>query len=192
MVERLVERAAAALEARSSRRGFLERVALASSALAVAPVHYLTRPASAEAVVTCRDCARGSQCCGGWTTFCCTINGGVNACPPYSYVAGWWKCTSYRGTRLCADEGVRYYLDCNRRPGARCPGGCHCGANDCDNRKTCCNNFRYGQCNTDLAGVTEVVCRIVMCVNPCHVYGECDCTMKVNDATCTHEADCLP
>lgn len=190
MVERLANAAATALARRTSRRSLLERTALVGSALAVAPLRYLLRPESAEAVVTCRGCPPGSACCDGWTAFCCTLNG-INACPPHSYIAGWWKCTSYEGSRLCADEGIRYYLDCNRRPGETCPGGCRCGAGDCDNRKTCCNVFRYGQCNTDYAGVTEVVCRVVMCVNPCTVYSFCDCTEKVNDATCGHEAPCL-
>lgn len=191
MVDRLVELTSGALERKTTRHGFLSRAALVGSAFAVAPLRFLIRPESAHAVVTCAGCSGGSKCCGGWTEFCCTINGGVNACPPYAYVAGWWKCTSYKGSRLCADEGVRYYIDCNRRPGQRCPGGCRCANNECGNWKTCCNTFRYGQCNTDQAGVTEVVCRVIMCVNPCSVYAFCDCTPKLNDATCGHEASCL-
>jgi hypothetical protein len=191
MVERLVELTAGALERKTSRHGFLARAALAGSALVVAPVRFLVKPESAYGVVTCAKCFGRSKCCDGWTEFCCTINDGVNACPPYSYIAGWWKCTSYKGSKLCADEGVRYYVDCNRRPGHRCPGGCRCANNDCRNRKTCCTTFRYGQCNTDQGGTTEVVCRVIMCVNPCVVYDFCDCTEKVSNATCSHEAPCL-
>lgn len=191
MVDRLVEITSAALERKTSRGGFLSKVALVGSAMAVAPMRFLIKPESAHGVVTCSNCPPGSKCCGGWTEFCCTINEGVNACPPYSYIAGWWKCTSYRGSKLCADEGVRYYIDCNRRPGHRCPGGCRCASNDCRNWKTCCTTFRYGQCNTDHRGTTEVVCRVIMCVNPCAVYDFCDCTEKINNATCGHEAACL-
>ena len=106
MVDRLVNASATALARRTSRRGLLAKAALVGSALAVAPLRYLLYPESAHAVVTCRDCPPGSKCCDGWTEFCCTINGGINACPPHSYIAGWWKCTSYKGSKICADEGV--------------------------------------------------------------------------------------
>ncbi len=191
MVDRLVGTAVSALDRESSRRSFLSRVALFGSAFAVAPLRYLLRPETAQAVVTCGDCAPRNLCCDGWTTFCCTINDGVNACPPYSFIAGWWKCTSYKGSRLCADEGVRYYIDCNRKPRHKCPSGCQCANGKCKNRKTCCINFRYGQCNTDVAATNEVVCRVVMCVNPCSVYSFCDCTEKVSNETCRHEAACF-
>jgi hypothetical protein len=188
--ERLVDAASRALARRSSRRGVLVRAATVGSALAVAPLRYLLRPGSALAVVTCADCG-GGRCCNGWTEFCCTIQNGRNACPPGSYIAGWWKCTSYGGSRLCDDTGVRYYVDCNRLPGASC-GGCHCAGGSCANRATCCNSFRYGQCNTQVPGVTEVVCRVVKCVNPCKLYGDvCACTTFVDNRTCTHEAPCL-
>jgi len=187
----LVRKAGEALEKRTSRRGLLVRLALAGSALTIAPLRYLLRPESAWAVVTCRGCSAGSRCCDGWTTFCCTINNGLNSCPAYAYVGGWWKCTSYGGARLCRDTNVRYYIDCNRIPGTRCPGGCHCAGGNCHNRSTCCNVFRYGQCNTHIGGVTEVVCRVIKCVNPCELYDFCDCTPKVDNLTCGHEATCL-
>jgi len=187
----LVRKAGEALERRSSRRGFLVRLALAGSALTVAPLRYLLRPESAWAVVTCRGCSGGSRCCDGWTTFCCTINDGLNTCPAYSFIGGWWKCTSYTGTRMCGDSNVRYYIDCNRIPGMRCPSGCHCANGSCHNRSTCCNVFRYGQCNTHVAGVTEVVCRVIKCVNPCELYDFCGCTTKIDNLTCAHEAACL-
>ena len=167
------------------------RFATAGSALTVAPVRYLMRPLSAMAVVTCADCSSRSACCDGYTTFCCSINNGVNACPSYSYMAGWWKCTNYTGGGACSREGVRYYIDCNRTPTARCPGGCRCAQDSCGNRRTCCNRFRYGQCNTEITGVTEVVCRLVKCVNPCQLYVNCNCTYKQDNATCGHEAKCL-
>jgi hypothetical protein len=189
----LLERAARAAEHGDSRRGFLGRVAVAASALAVGPVRYLVRPQPAMALITCGRCGAGASCCDGWTTFCCTLTGD-NACPPYSYAGGWWKCTSYSGSRYCEDEGVRYYIDCNRLPGHDCLGGCGCANDDCHNRRTCCVNFRYGNCRTDVAQVTPVVCRVMLCANPCRHedYRNCSCSGPADNRTCAHEAGCLP
>jgi hypothetical protein len=184
----LVRKAAKAVERRVDRRGFLARAAVAASALAVAPVRFATRPVSAAEVIHCSNCSSG-LCCDGWTTFCCTLTG-ANACPPDTYLGGWWKCTSYTGSGYCAGEGVRYYLDCNRTPGFACPAGCHCAGNQCAHRSTCCNVFRYGQCNTDVAGVTEVVCRVIQCVNPGYSYVNCNTSLMVENATCHHEEGC--
>jgi hypothetical protein len=168
------------------------RVAIGGSALAVAPLRYLLRPGSAEAVITCRNCRPGARCCDGWTEFCCTINEGVNMCPSYTFVGGWWKCTDYRGRQLCADTGVRYYIDCNRLPGHAIPGGCHCANGDCDRFRVGCNVFRYGQCNTQIAALTEVVCRVIVCEHPASIAGfNCNSTYKQDNRTCGHEAPCL-
>ena len=191
MTDRLVRRTVSWMQGRVPRRRFLARLATAGSAIAVAPVRFLTRPLTPMAIITCADCSPGDNCCDGWTTFCCTINNGVNACPADTYMAGWWKCTNYTGTRLCATEGVRYYVDCNRTPTKTCPEGCHCAKNTCGNRSTCCNVFRYGQCNTDITGVTEVVCRMVTCVNPCSIFVNCNCTYFQDNVTCSHESGCL-
>ncbi len=190
MTDRLVS-AASRLAGRGSRRSFLVRVAVVASAVAVGPLRYLLRPQSAEAVIRCANCGGGAACCDGWTTFCCTLSG-HNTCPSYTFIGGWWKCTDYRGGGLCDAEGVRYYVDCNRNPGAHCPHGCSCGNGKCHNRSTCCNVFRYGQCNTHVRDVTEVVCRVVTCANPCRVYpGQCSCSEFVENATCTHNSPCL-
>ena len=192
MTDRLVSVASRLLERRTSRRGVLIRVAIGGSALAVAPIRYLLRPQSALAVITCRDCGGGALCCDGWTEFCCTINGGSNTCPPYTFMGGWWKCTNYTGTKLCASEGVRYYVDCNRKPGHSCPHGCSCAEGSCGHRSTCCNVFRYGQCNSRVHQVTEVVCRMITCTNPCHLFpSDCSCHVLIDDLTCHHEAACL-
>jgi hypothetical protein len=189
--ERAAGRAASLLERRTSRRGLLARAALAGSAFAVAPLRYLLRPASAWAVIAPQNCRAGSRCNDGFTEFCCSITGGENACPEGSYIAGWWKCTHYAGSHLCGEEGVRYYVDCNRRPGDRSP-SCHCAHGDCGQRRVACNHFRYGQCNTDIGGVTPIVCRIVTCVNPATIpdFG-CNPTYMQDNRTCDHEADCL-
>jgi hypothetical protein len=186
----LVDAASRALERRTSRRGFLTRLALAGSAVAVAPMRFLLRPLSPMDVIRCSDCSPGALCCDGWTVFCCTLTGS-NSCPSYTYMAGWWKCTDYNGSGLCSRQGVRYYVDCNRSPGASCPSGCHCANNKCAHRSTCCNVFRYGQCNTDVEGVTEVVCRMVTCVEPDTIFVNCNDTYFQDNQTCTHEADCL-
>jgi hypothetical protein len=189
---RLVEQLAALLEDRTSRGGFLVRTATVGSALVVAPLRFLLRPGTAlAAIVRPSDCAAG-LCADGWTEFCCTINDGVNMCPPYAFVGGWWKCTDYRGRRLCADTGVRYYIDCNRLPLHTIPGGCHCGGGDCGRYRVGCNAFRYGQCNTQIPEVTEVVCRVVVCDHPSSVAAfNCGATYKQDNRTCGHEAPCL-
>jgi hypothetical protein len=192
MSERLARALGGLLERRTSRRGLLARSAVAGAALAVAPVRYLLRPETAWAVVTSADCPPGSLCRDGYSAFCCEVQHGNNRCPDGTYVAGWWKCTDYRGTALCAAEGVRYYLDCNRVPGVPYPGGCQCANGSCSERIVDCNLFRYGQCNTDVADTTEVVCRLVICQNPASVPGlNCNGTLMVDDAVCHHEARCL-
>ena len=180
------------LERRTSRRGALSKAAVAGAAFAVAPVRYLIRPGTAWAVITPQNCPTGSKCADGWTAFCCEIEQGNNACPPNTYIAGWWKCTSYRGTGLCQPRGVRYYIDCNRMPGTVFPGGCQCAGGDCGNRAVDCNHFRYGQCNTQIVGTTEVVCRLVVCQNPATVPSmNCNATEMVDDRTCHHNTPCL-
>jgi hypothetical protein len=188
----VVRQAAEALERRTSRRGLLVRAAVFGSALAVTPLRFLLEPVSAfAAIVRPNDCG-GGLCTDGWTEFCCTITGGLNTCPPYAYVGGWWKCTDYRGRQLCESEGVRYYIDCNRLPDRAAPHGCHCADNDCRHRRVSCNVFRYGQCNTAIEGVTEVVCRAVVCEHPATIPAlNCGSTYKEDNRTCGHEAPCL-
>ena len=118
------------LERKVSRRSALSRAALAGSAFAVAPVRYMIRPGTAWAVLRPENCGSG-LCTDGYTAFCCEIEHGNNRCPAGTYVAGWWKCTAYKGHGLCADAGVRYYIDCNRMPGTVFPGGCQCANGDC-------------------------------------------------------------
>jgi hypothetical protein len=192
MTDRLVEQVGSALDRRVSRRGALARLIVAASAFVVAPLRYLLRPTTAWAVIRPRDCGPASRCNDGWTAFCCEITGGLNVCPPHSYVAGWWKCTDYRGSNLCEHSGVRYYVDCNRTPGQHFPGGCHCAHGDCGRRRVDCNRFRYGQCNAQIAGQTEVACRLVVCKHPADIPAfNCNRTYKQDDRTCGHEAPCL-
>ena len=40
--------------------------------------------------------------------------------------------------------------------------------------------------------MTEVVCRMVTCTNPCHLFpSECSCHVLVDDLVCHQEAACL-
>jgi hypothetical protein len=189
--ERLATAVGTLLERRMSRRSAVTRAAVAGSAFAVAPIDYLLRPGTAWARITPSDCA-GGTCTDGYTAFCCEIQHGFNRCPEGTYVAGWWKCTDYKGAGLCHREGIRYYLDCNRVPGTTFPGGCQCAHGDCGRRRVDCNHFRYGQCNTQVKGTTEVVCRLVICQHPADVAElACNDTLKVDNRTCHHEADCL-
>ncbi len=191
---RLVDSTARLLEARLSRRTALQRIAWSGSALAVAPLRYLLYPATAAAIVrrTPGSCKHG-LCLDGYTEFCCQIMpGGANACPEHTFPGGWWMCTDYAGRRLCHDAGVRYYVDCNANPGTTFPGGCHCAHDNCDQRRVACNIFRYGQCNTQVQGITAVVCRMVLCENPSRVHKlHCSSSVAVDDAVCAQDAPCL-
>ncbi|MGO9958177.1 MAG: hypothetical protein ACLP50_19790 [Solirubrobacteraceae bacterium] len=189
--ERLVNGSALFLERRVSRRTALVRIAVAGSALCVAPLRYLLYPGSALAAIVPGDCS-GGLCADGYTAFCCEINQGLNSCPSGTYPGGWWMCTDYAGRRLCSDVGVRYYVDCNAIPGIPYPGGCHCADGTCDYRRVACNIFRYGQCNAQIDGVTAVVCRMVVCENPSTIPRfNCGASLAIDDAVCGHDVPCL-
>jgi hypothetical protein len=194
MTSAVLERAIRAVEPSRSRRRRLERLAEAASAWSVAPLAYTTRPVTARSVLrrSCSSCPTGSRCCSGYTALCCTLPGGSNAgCPPNTFVGGWWQC-NYGSGNLCSTTNVRYYLDCSMNPGHACPGGCHCGNDDCSNFKTCCVVFRYGNCNADIPYVTPILCRLVTCVIPCRIDClDCTCSAAVDQTTCQHEAGCL-
>ena len=180
---RAVDRAAQLLAGReSTRRRFLARLAIVASAMALGPMRFILRPTPAYASV----CGSGNSCGSGWTVFCCTINEGANTCPTGSFVAGWWKVDA---SAFCLGA-PRYYIDCNRRPNARCK--CRCNTTGCDRRMVCCNVFRYGQCNTQVAGVTEVVCRVITCTPPWRWDPSCSRTVRTSPATRSHNSRCLP
>jgi hypothetical protein len=189
--DRLVSASALFLERRLSRRTMLLRVAVAGSALTVAPLRYLLYPGSALAVIAPGNCP-GGACDDGYTGFCCEINHGLNTCPENTFPGGWWMCTDYAGRQLCSEHGVRYYVDCNALPDVAADGGCHCGGGSCGQRRIGCNVFRYGQCNTHIPGITPVVCRMVVCENPSSIPAlNCSGSVAVDNAVCDHEAPCL-
>ncbi len=196
--QRAVDRVTGWLSGRTSRRGFLLKAGLLGTAMAVDPKGYVLRPGTAYAAV----CGPGAGATSGWTVFCATINNGVNACPPGSIAAGWWKAD---GASLCGGK-ARYIVDCNAQctrcttPGARagiCSSGCwNCSCTSglsgtCDQRKVCCNAFRYGQCNQDVRQVGGVHCRVVSCTPPWR-FEECSTAPATDNRTRDHNSDRLP
>ncbi len=198
---RLSDRAVARVTARFgrrspvTRRSFLVRTAIFASALVVNPLRYILRPGTAYASL----CGGDPSCGSGWTAFCCTVNGGQNTCPPGSAPAGWWKADN---SSFC-NSGPRFYIDCNASCGGcgcggsgLCGGGCggcncHCAGGECDDRVTCCNEFRYGQCHQELACVGPIVCRVVTCVAPWDFDATCTTTSATANATALHDVPCL-
>ena len=182
----LVNKAAGVLERKSSRRGFLLGSAMVGSAVAVAGCAPGTQPGSPYNHIT--DCA-GGLCTDGYTEFCCTINNGVNACPPGTFVAGWWR-ADY--SSFC--NGTRYYMDCNQSccgpdlGNGFCAGcsECRC-AQGCDTRRVYCNYFRYGQCHQEIGILGPIACRLVTCTPP-YTVAEYACTtaLAVDNSTAEH------
>ncbi|MEW6155324.1 MAG: RICIN domain-containing protein [Actinomycetota bacterium] len=187
MSQWLVEKGSALLGSRTSRRNFLVRSAVVGSALAVAPVRFLTRPGTAYAAIChCAgtDCDCGSACCDGYTDFCCSVNNGENSCPPGSFPAGWWRAD---GSMFC--NGPRYYVDCNVSCG-NTSFSCECGRGDCNNRRAACNQFRYGNCHREIECFGPIVCRVVTCTPPYQLYSGCDQTTLWDNSTANHTANC--
>jgi hypothetical protein len=169
---------------REGRRGFLAGAAVAGAALAVNPWGFLVRNASAYDAV----CGSAAACSDGYSVFCCTINDGLNSCPPDSFIGGWWKADA---SSFCGGS-ARYYIDCNAyRDGAW---KCSCASGTCDSRRVACNQFRYGQCNLDIpySNTGPVVCRIVSCTPPWQQYGGvCTTSSATDQSTASHSAPCV-
>ena len=192
----LVDKAASWLERRTSRRTFLQRVAVVGSAMTVSGLDYVLKPGTAYASV----CGNGSTCASGWTALCCTINHGINQCPPGSFAGGWWKAD---GAGLCGGS-ARYYIDCHPRCQCGCGRGTHfCGQQcwgctphcahegTCDERRVCHNVFRYGQCNQQIACSGPVWCRVISCTPPWK-WENCSTASATDNYTRSHNAPCQP
>ncbi len=184
LAERLVDRIARRTPRGSSRRGFLAGAAVVGAAVAVNPWGYLVRSANAYDSV----CGSQPNCSDGYSAFCCTINEGVNSCPPNSFIGGWWKADR---SSFCGGS-ARYYIDCNAyRNGAW---KCHCASGTCDSRRVACNQFRYGQCNLSIPyeNTGPVVCRIISCTPPWQQFGGvCTSSSSTDNSTATHNAPCV-
>jgi hypothetical protein len=196
----LTEKVGGFLMSRTSRRSFLARSTMTATALSVAPLDFMLRPGSAYAAIC--ECAPGtncdcsSLCCDGYTQFCCTINNGVNACPPGTFAGGWWKAD---GSIYCA--GPRYYIDCmGECQGCGCGGGsfcpscdglvCECALGTCANRHVGCAEFRYGQCHQEIACSGRISCRVVSCTPPWLLDSTCTTVAQTDDNTANHFAPC--
>lgn len=188
-----------------SRRSLFRRAAVMGSALAVAPWTYVLKPGTAYAAIcNCGGlgCNCNDLCCRGYTEFCCTLTG-TNACPSDTVIAGWWKAD---GSGFCDVNGQarpRYYVDCNNRE-CSCSCGssgtcspscvsCNCGCanGDCRNRRACCVQFRYGQCNNQMPCVGPIVCRVVTCTPPWELDATCSTAVLTDNHTRFHDAPCL-
>lgn len=192
---KLVTGLGSVLERRFSRRSVLGRTAVVGAAVAVGGVDFVLRPTPAYASV----CGPGASCGDGWTAMCCTINNGVNQCPPGSFAGGWWKADS---AGLCGGS-ARYYIDCQGEcTGCGCGGGnfcaegcwnCrrHCASGTCDERRVCWNVFRYGQCEQQIGCSGPVLCRMISCVPPWH-FLNCTTDAATDNNTTNHSAPCLP
>jgi hypothetical protein len=187
----LVAKATGVLERKTSRRGFLIGSAMAGSAVAVAGCMPAVKPGSSYTHIT--DCA-GGLCTDGYTEFCCTINDGLNACPPNSFWGGWWR-ADY--SSFC--HGTRYYIDCMQTccgPATGyqnfCAGceECRCAVG-CDTRHIYCNYFRYGQCHTEIVASGPIACRVVTCVPPYAIDPACGTATLVDNATAEHTSPCI-
>ena len=176
--QRLVQRASNVLGGRSSRRSFLTRTALVGSAMAVGPIDFLLKPGTAYGYLC-------GSCSDGWTAFCCTINGGRNSCPPNSFVAGWWKADN---AAYCCGS-ARYIIDCNATCPTQCD--CRCAGDSCDGRRTCCNQFRYGQCHLEISCYGPVVCRVAICTPAWQYDPSCTTSSATDNRTRDHGSPCL-
>ena len=188
------------LLSRTSRRGFLAKATVTATALTVAPTELLLKPGSAYGFICeCApgsNCDRSSACCDGYTQFCCTINNGVNACPPGTFAGGWWKAD---GSEYCA--GARYFIDCmGECQGCGCGGGnfcptcdnltCECALGTCANRHVGCTEFRYGQCHQEISCSGRIACRVVSCTPPWVLDSTCTTVAQVDENTANHYAPC--
>ncbi|MGH9096802.1 MAG: hypothetical protein ACRDWB_05200, partial [Acidimicrobiales bacterium] len=199
----LAERASEFLGSRLSRRSFINRSAFVGSAVAVgAGLDLALRPGTAYgAICSCgnANCDCGSTCCSGFSEFCCSVNGGYNYCPSNTVMGGWWKADN---STYCG--GPRYYMDCNATCGCTtgcgngfnfcdttCDGtSCGCGPSGCNSFLTGCLQFRYGQCNQNIACMGRIVCRVVACVPPWQVDASCTTANAQDDSTAEQNAAC--
>jgi hypothetical protein len=198
----LVERTARFLESRLSRRSFVVRSAFVGSAIAAAGTKFILEPGTAYAAVcTCGSgaCGCGTACCNGYTEFCCVLTG-QNLCPSGTIMGGWWQAA---GSEYCS--GPRYYMDCNGtcKCTTGCSGGyqfcepgcdglaCGCAGGSCSNYLTGCFQFRYGQCNQNVACLGRIQCRVVSCVPPWEIDSSCTTASAVDNNTANQNSACL-
>lgn len=167
-----------------TRRGFLTKVSAVGAVAAIGPVRFLLYPDAASALAP-SSCGASTRCNDMYHEFCCSVVG-VNDCPSWTYHGGWWKCSAYTGSSLCSNVDQRYYIDCHSN-GFAC--NCVCALGTCDCRRTCCNDFHYGNCHSDRRyDGNEIVCRKVVCSNPGTLYSVCSTGGSTANETCYMES----
>lgn len=197
----LTDRASRVIEARTSRRGFVNRSAMVGSALVVTG-GYALRPGTAYAAICAcprrtgadtQECNCSDLCCDGYTEFCCHIYG-QNSCPTNTVLAGWWKVDD---STFC-DGAARYYMDCNQTnppcacgPSGSCRADTSCQCRSCSNRADGCTVFRYGNCHNEIACVGPIMCRVVTCSKPWEIDPACSMVARTDPATANHDRPCL-
>jgi hypothetical protein len=76
--------------------------------------------------------------------------------------------------------------------GGECSGThCGCANGDCNNRKSGCTRFRYGQCNQAIPCVGPIICRVVSCRTPWTFDPSCTTAVATDNNTRFHDAPCL-
>ena len=198
----LVERTAGFLGNRLSRRNLINRSAFVGSAVAIGSgLDLALKPGTAYGqICECGNagCGCGSTCCSGFSEFCCAVTG-YNYCPGNTVMGGWWLADN---SSFCG--GPRYYMDCNSTctcdsgcagAGSFCNPGCDqtncgCGSQGCNSFLTGCLQFRYGQCNQNVACVGRIVCRVVACVPPWQVDPSCTTAVAVDNSTAEQNEPC--
>jgi hypothetical protein len=204
MSEWLAERVGSWLSARPTRRDVLVRTTVAGAALATYRMRYVLQPGTARELLASPGpsggCPPASLCRDDkYVEFCCTINHGINTCPPGTIAGGWWKAD---GSKYC--DGARYYIDCSGvctrcQTGCEtgfCPDcdggpGCDCANGSCFNRRSGCRTFRYGRCNQHVACVGRLMCRVVSCTPAWMLDPTCSTSATTDNRTADHHADCL-
>ena len=198
----MVKRASAFLDNRLSRRNLINRSAFVGSAVAIGSgLDLALKPGTAYGqICECGNagCGCGSTCCSGFSEFCCSVSG-FNYCPANTVMGGWWMADN---SSFC--NGPRYYMDCNAtcacdtgcgagfpfcEPGCDVT-GCGCGPQGCNSFLTGCLQFRYGQCNQNVACLGRIVCRVVACVPPWQVDPSCTTAVAVDNATAEQNEPC--
>jgi hypothetical protein len=138
--DQLVENTTRRVANRITRRSFIGRAALATSAVGAGGLAFKSSYAPASNAYPCR------VCCDSTTCGCTPCHG----CPSGTCAGGsWYECTSH-----CPTGYYTRYRDC-------LSGNCstYCG---CDGRPGCYYNTPYGSCG----GHTKVWCRSITCLGP--------------------------
>ena len=185
----------------SRRRSFLAQTAVVGSALVVDPQGLRAHPGNAP---TPASAARTPRPAAGYTVFCCTVNNGVNACPP-----GTLHRRLVEGRRLVLVLRSATATSSTATPRcSKCTTGCS-GDNicdkqvlellaaasgstaTCDQRRDCCNAFRYGQCNTQVQVQRRRAPAAWSAASRRTSGTNCTTTSLSDNATAEHNAPCL-